>query len=68
MLDIWNSDDKDEGRIDLWKDDKRIKAQSSRRAEEEKEKAKFMGLRKEKIELEKEAIKAKRNEETLASV
>ena len=39
VLDIWSFDDEEEGRIDLWKGDKGIKAQASRRAKEKEEKS-----------------------------
>ena len=54
VLEIWSSDDEEEGRIDLWKENKGTKAQSSRRVEKEKEEFEYVGLRKEKIEVEKE--------------
>ena len=57
MLDIWSSDNEEEGRIDLWKEDKGTKAHTSKRAEEKEEK---LNLRNQKRERQRKRRKMRR--------
>ena len=63
VLDIWSSDDEEEGRIDLWKEDKGTKAHASRRAEEKEEKFESGESKKGKVEEEKKHEEGKNEKE-----
>ena len=69
VLDIWSSDDEEEGRIDLWRDDKiqpvaKTEEKPERSKSEESEKEKGKSVEKEENESkEKETEKQKKDEE-----
>ena len=64
VLDIWSSDDEEEGRFDLWKEDSGTKARPSKRSEKRKEEAKGFGeSKKEEAESEEEETEKQKKEE-----
>ena len=71
VLNIWSSNDKDGGRVNLWKNDRERKAQPVRKVEKREEEAKPNELEDEKVDSKKEvkkdgkAIEVKKDKKTI---